>query len=270
MSDDIHCMAGWCLPALHSWLLTSFSSGVDTLSPVQSGSGGQHINMSTRSTRSTSSSSARWATNKDFQSEICGIIEVHSSSLSLDIPDHELVSPSKDLPRKKSAVYRMASSFELGDEQMFTKKMENKKKTGKDFGKFRQYYYKAIYCEWSFVFLIPAATFQHLFGPPTPAAVRRMRNKKFYEGDTPSVRKSKKPLPGESQKITHVLESLTFNYIWLWLWRHLESIICENLQSVSNCVTCDMFLSHSINNNYLLRNCSSVSLSSIIRAPRLT
>ena len=41
----------------------------------------------------------------------------------------------------------MASSFELGDEQMFTKKMENKKKTGKDFGKFRLYYYKAIYCE---------------------------------------------------------------------------------------------------------------------------
>ena len=65
----------------------------------------------------------------------------------------------------------------------------------------------------SFVFLMVAATFQHLFGPPTPAAVRRMRNKKFYEGDTPSVRKSKKPLPGESQKITHVLESLTFNYI---------------------------------------------------------
>merc|ERR1711988_841642 len=89
------------------------------------------------------------------------------------LPDHELVSPSKDSPRKKSSVYRMASSFELGDEQMFTKKMENKKKTGKDF----------------------AATFQHLFGPPTPAAVRRMRNKKFYEGDTPSVRKSKKPLP---------------------------------------------------------------------------
>ena len=42
-----------------------------------------------------------------------------------------------------------------------------------------------------------AATFQHLFGPPTPAAVRRMRNKKFYEGDIPKIRKSHKPLPGE-------------------------------------------------------------------------
>ena len=42
-----------------------------------------------------------------------------------------------------------------------------------------------------------AATFQHLFGPPTPAAVRRMRNKKFYEGDIPNIRKSNKPLPGE-------------------------------------------------------------------------
>merc|ERR1711874_811555 len=40
-----------------------------------------------------------------------------------------------------------------------------------------------------------AATFQHLFGPPTPAAVRRMRNKKFYEGETPHIRKSNKPLP---------------------------------------------------------------------------
>ena len=41
-----------------------------------------------------------------------------------------------------------------------------------------------------------AATFGHLFGPPTPAAVRRMRNKKFYGDDIPNVRKSKKPLPG--------------------------------------------------------------------------
>ena len=62
--------------------------------------------------------------------------------------------------------------------------------------------YKAIFrCDMtrdtSFVFLLLAATFQHLFGPPTPAAVRRMRNKKFYEGDMPKVRKSHKPLPGE-------------------------------------------------------------------------
>ncbi len=42
-----------------------------------------------------------------------------------------------------------------------------------------------------------AATFQHLFGPPTPAAVRRMRNKKFYEGSETNMRKSNKPLPGE-------------------------------------------------------------------------
>ena len=41
-----------------------------------------------------------------------------------------------------------------------------------------------------------AATYDHLFGPPTPAAVRRMKNKKFYGDDIPSVRKSKKPLPG--------------------------------------------------------------------------
>ena len=52
-----------------------------------------------------------------------------------------------------------------------------------------------------------AATFQHLFGPPTPAAVRRMRNKKFYEGETPNIRKSNKPLPGE---ITN--HCLTFIY----------------------------------------------------------
>ena len=42
-----------------------------------------------------------------------------------------------------------------------------------------------------------AATYDHLFGPPTPAAVRRMKNKKFYGDDIPSVRKSKKPLPGQ-------------------------------------------------------------------------
>lgn len=46
-----------------------------------------------------------------------------------------------------------------------------------------------------------AATFGHLFGPPTPAAVRRMRNKKFYGDDIPNVRKSKKPLPGMTMTI---------------------------------------------------------------------
>ena len=45
-------------------------------------------------------------------------------------------------------------------------------------------------------FTLTAATYDHLFGPPTPAAVRRMKNKKFYGDDIPSVRKSKKPLPG--------------------------------------------------------------------------
>ena len=59
------------------------------------------------------------------------------SSLSLDIGDNDLVIPSKESPRKKS-VYRMASSFELGDEQMFNKKRENKKENRKDFGKYRR------------------------------------------------------------------------------------------------------------------------------------
>ena len=47
--------------------------------------------------------------------------------------------------------------------------------------------------------IIPDATYDHLFGPPTPAAVRRMRSKKFYGDDIPNVRKSKKPLPGNNQ-----------------------------------------------------------------------
>ena len=35
-----------------------------------------------------------------------------------------------------------------------------------------------------------------MFGPPTPAAVRRMRDIKFHEGHQPVVKKSKKPMPG--------------------------------------------------------------------------
>ena len=34
--------------------------------------------------------------------------------------------------------------------------------------------------------IIPDATYDHLFGPPTPAAVRRMRSKKFYGDDIPN------------------------------------------------------------------------------------
>merc|ERR1711997_1275662 len=97
-----------------------------------------------------------------------------TSSLSLDLADHDIITPPTKVSPRKKTVYRLASSFELGDEQLLMKKKENKKENKKDF----------------------AATFQHLFGPPIPAAVRRMRNKKFYEGsETPNMRKSNNPLP---------------------------------------------------------------------------
>ena len=46
-------------------------------------------------------------------------------------------------------------------------------------------------------FHLTAATYEHLFGPPTPAAVRRMKNQKFYGDVVNNIRKSKKPLPGD-------------------------------------------------------------------------
>ena len=124
-------------------------------------------------------------------------------------------------PRQRSAsVYRMASTFELGDEQVF--KTNKEKENGRNFGKkMKNSIYKnssivcprntrLVYVQFSSgPLIIPAtqnfgdkhshfsaATYDHLFGPPTPAAVRRMKNKKFYGDDIPSVRKSKKPLPG--------------------------------------------------------------------------
>eukprot|EP00090_Calanus_glacialis_P041550 TRINITY_DN7350_c0_g1_i1.p1 TRINITY_DN7350_c0_g1~~TRINITY_DN7350_c0_g1_i1.p1 ORF type:complete len:164 (-),score=37.35 TRINITY_DN7350_c0_g1_i1:63-509(-) len=66
--------------------------------------------------------------------------------------------------------YRLASNFELGDDQP----PGNVEKRGEqELG----------------------SSHNHLFGPPTPAAVKRMRIKKLHEGDPPVVRKSKKPLP---------------------------------------------------------------------------
>jgi len=105
-----------------------------------------------------------------------------SSSLSLESQDNEIVTSvtiptptsNKQIPRKKTrsaSVYRMASTFELGDDQVFKK--NDKKENGRDF----------------------AATYEHLFGPPTPAAVRRMKNQKFYGDVVNNIRKSKKPLP---------------------------------------------------------------------------
>ena len=73
---------------------------------------------------------------------------VYFSSLSLESQDNENVtipsrssssasssSSSKHVPRKKRSVsvYRMASTFELGDEQVF--KANDKKENGRDFGK---------------------------------------------------------------------------------------------------------------------------------------
>ena len=116
-------------------------------------------------------------------------------------------------PRQRSAsVYRMASTFELGDEQVFKKNKE--KENGRNFGKKAKLYFSVSHkYKINVFFRVPqylsnpnfgdfkhsnfsAATYDHLFGPPTPAAVRRMKNKKFYGDDIPSVRKSKKPLPG--------------------------------------------------------------------------
>ena len=40
------------------------------------------------------------------------------------------------------------------------------------------------------------SSFNHIFGPPTPLSVRRMRNKKLCENYQPTARKSSKPLSG--------------------------------------------------------------------------
>ena len=67
----------------------------------------------------------------------------YCSSLSLESQDNEIVtsvtiptpSSNKQIPRKKTrsaSVYRMASTFELGDDQVFKK--NDKKENGRDFG----------------------------------------------------------------------------------------------------------------------------------------
>ena len=125
------------------------------------------------------------------------------SSLALDrlVDDNEMVTYAatcKQLTRKKvrsSSVYRMASSFELGDEQNFRK--NDLKDNDRHFGKLKKWKkMEKILTNGLINYSFSEATYQHLFGPPTPVSVRRMKNKKFYGDDIPNIRKSKKPLPG--------------------------------------------------------------------------
>ena len=73
----------------------------------------------------------------------------------------------------KKVLYRLASSFELGDDQPVSE-IKSTKEAEESSG----------------------SSHNHLFGPPTPANVRRMKIKKMYENDQQLVRKTKKPLPG--------------------------------------------------------------------------
>eukprot|EP00090_Calanus_glacialis_P004293 TRINITY_DN13178_c0_g1_i1.p1 TRINITY_DN13178_c0_g1~~TRINITY_DN13178_c0_g1_i1.p1 ORF type:complete len:148 (-),score=44.01 TRINITY_DN13178_c0_g1_i1:55-498(-) len=76
-----------------------------------------------------------------------------------------------EISQVKKVQYRLASSFELGDDQPAVS--ERPKEAEESSG----------------------TSYNHLFGPPTPANVRRMKIKKMYENDQQLVRKSKKPLP---------------------------------------------------------------------------
>ena len=83
-----------------------------------------------------------------------------------------------------------------------------------------------------------------------------MRNKKFYEGDMPKVRKSHKPLPGEFL----LFGSRTFTIGTVKTFS--KSYVCE----ICSELTRWHFLSLSINYNHRLRNCSWVSIADISHA----
>lgn len=90
-------------------------------------------------------------------------------------------------------LFRLASNFELGDDQP----PGNVEKRGEQ--ELGDAY--PVFSGWIIInnFSL-GSSHNHLFGPPTPAAVKRMRIKKLHEGDPPVERKSKKPLPGISGK----------------------------------------------------------------------
>ena len=90
-------------------------------------------------------------------------------------------------------IFRLASNFELGDDQP---PVNVEKRGEQELGDAYP-----VFSGWIIInnFSL-GSSHNHLFGPPTPAAVKRMRIKKLHEGDLPFVRKSKKPLPGIFEK----------------------------------------------------------------------
>ena len=79
--------------------------------------------------------------------------------MTLDLPsDRHQPGSNKQFLRKKtrprsSSVYRMASTFELGDEQVF--KRNEKKENGRDFGKY--------YCKFIMIMVSPICLYDRYF-----------------------------------------------------------------------------------------------------------